>query len=615
MLFVITISALAFLLYLQTGIFIIWANSKSNINRWFFAISVYLAVWIIIYLYALQIDLDKDSIRALMRPGWAFFPFMLYRFHALLLWVPGSRSYRKILSVFFFLAGLFVFFAFILSEFITTSSVNPGSQLLFYADCFFIGLFVFLGIAIIAQLYFWRQQLPHRKERIRFTTFLQALIIFQLFAIYFLFHYSANHIVNFFNKPFIFLLPWYLFIAYGSVRYRFFLENPAMSESDLIDELQRIFFICDIDARVLLSNQYTAKLLNKPKNELKGSDVVSYFLEKDLAIAMIDDAGKKGDAESVELSFAMHSNMSIPVSASCVLLKDRFGDKYGYAIFCKDNREAIALRNENSKREESEAALMTLQMSLGDEVEKRTHDLRLSVEAVRLKIEERLRDEELIMLEISEKEIMLKEIHTRVQKNISMILLLLDADSYPKLDAADRAQMKKLFQRVNSIYLLNKQMFTFENYGMVDFKRFLELLVDGYLAQPLRNPAPEINLKADNLYLWIDEAVPLSIVAQELIYNALNHAFIDDKQSLPRLQIEYSVVSDTSCSLLVKDNGCGLDFAGYPQHNHISGLQLVEILVREQLNGTIEIKNDHGTSAVVTVPINELRRGHHGLGG
>ncbi len=613
MLVFITISALAFLLYLQTGIFIIWNNSKSPINRWFFAISVYLAVWILIYIFALKVDLDEGSVNALMRPGWALLPFMLYRFHALLVWEPGSKSNHKILSVFFFFAGLLVFFAFILSDYIAVNTFSPGSQLLYYADCFFIGLFAFLGITIVVQLYNWRKQIPRRKERIRFTTVLQILICIKLFALYFLFNYSTEPTITYLQTPFVFLLPWYLFIAYGSVRYRFFLENPAMSADDLIDDLQHIFFICDLNTRVLITNQYTAKLLNKPIADFEGRDVVGFFVQRDLAITMIDDARKNGDSQSVAVSFALQGNMCIPVNASCILLKDRFGDIYGFAIYCKDNREAIAFQDENRKREQSEAALLAMQLSLGDEVEKRTHDLRLSVEAVRLKIEQRLRDEEMIMLEINEKEIMLNEIHTRVQKNINIILLLLNADSYPHLDAYDRAQIKKLFQRINSISLLNKQMFTYDHYGMVDFKRFLELLAEGYLAQPLNHYTPEIKLKAEDLYLWIDEAVPLSIAAHELINNALTHAFVDNKQSSPCLQIEYFSVSNTSCKLLVKDNGCGFEYDTALQYDHISGLKFVDILVREQLNGSIEIKIDQGTSIVLTIPINELRRGHHGL--
>src|SRR5262249_2807023 len=96
-------------------------------------------------------------------------------------------------------------------------------------------------------------------------------------------------------------------------------------------------------------------------------------------------------------------------------------------------------------------------------------------------------------------------------------------------------------------------------------------------------------------------ATPLAVVLNELMQNAVDHGFPEDATDA-RIQVKLSRVAD-QVEIEVRDNGVGLDDQFTLEGSRGLGLSIVQALVTSELQGSIEMHNDHGTSVRVRVPV------------
>lgn len=226
-------------------------------------------------------------------------------------------------------------------------------------------------------------------------------------------------------------------------------------------------------------------------------------------------------------------------------------------------------------------------------------------------------------------EIHKKEIHHRIKNNLQVIstLLYLESGNFSDRDVIDA--FKDSQNRVKSMALVHEKLYQSEDMVSVDFGDYIKNLAD-YLFHSYSTGNGTISLKldVDNIFLGMDTAVPLGIIINELVSNALKHAFskgetgeicIKLRKDKRNLGVENYKNSESKLSgsknvdyinlddnkegdrkaevrliLLVRDNGRGfpkdLDF----RNTDSLGLQLVTALV-DQINGTIDLNSDNGT--------------------
>jgi two-component sensor histidine kinase len=106
--------------------------------------------------------------------------------------------------------------------------------------------------------------------------------------------------------------------------------------------------------------------------------------------------------------------------------------------------------------------------------------------------------------------------------------------------------------------------------------------------------ATEINIK--DVELDIETAVPCGLLINELLTNTYKHAFPDNQKGVVSVSFTRD---DGTYTLIIKDNGVGLPEGLDYKNASTLGLQLVNVLA-EQLGGTLQIKSDQGTEAIVT---------------
>ncbi len=101
--------------------------------------------------------------------------------------------------------------------------------------------------------------------------------------------------------------------------------------------------------------------------------------------------------------------------------------------------------------------------------------------------------------------------------------------------------------------------------------------------------------------LPVSIAVPVGLIANELLTNAFKHAFVNRKEG--KIEVCLSVSEEGVTSLTVSDDGVGLPEGFDINASKTLGLHVVKVLAEEQLDGNLEVVRDKGTTFKVEFEI------------
>ncbi len=226
----------------------------------------------------------------------------------------------------------------------------------------------------------------------------------------------------------------------------------------------------------------------------------------------------------------------------------------------------------------------------------------IHLQGIILDITEHKRAEEALL---QMEEIRKKEIHHRIKNNLQVISTLLYLESGNFNDEMVIEAFRDSQHRVKSMALVHEKLYQSEDMISVDFADYIQNLAN-YLFGAYSVGDKDISLKldVDNVFLGMDTAVPLGIIINELVSNALKHAFLERESG--EICVCLKKEEKGNCfSLTVKDNGKGfpeeIDF----RETDSLGLQLVTNLV-DQIEGSIEL-NTTGEGTEFRIRFRELR--------
>ncbi|HYA18340.1 MAG TPA: PAS domain S-box protein [Bryobacteraceae bacterium] len=220
--------------------------------------------------------------------------------------------------------------------------------------------------------------------------------------------------------------------------------------------------------------------------------------------------------------------------------------------------------------------------------------------AIRLRdITERVRNEEEIKRSLEEKEVLLKEIHHRVKNNLQVVSSLLSLEAGNPRVAAAKELFLESQNRVASMALIHEKLYRSGDFSNIDFgdyiRSLIQILLDSYAMNPAR-----IALTVDvDVKLDIHKAVPCGLIVNELLSNALKHAFPDGRSGSITLSLH-----EVNCRRILRfsDDGVGMaenfDFRRSPS----LGLQLVTTLT-SQIGGAIRRLPGPGTGFEIDFPV------------
>ena len=210
-------------------------------------------------------------------------------------------------------------------------------------------------------------------------------------------------------------------------------------------------------------------------------------------------------------------------------------------------------------------------------------------------ITERKQAEEEIKRQLSEKEILLKEVHHRIKNNIASIggLLSLRLQSISNSEAV--SVLQDTISRVNSMRILYDKLLLSTGYKDIPVKNYIESLVDAIVALFPDNTRVTIDKQIADFHLDTKRLFPLGLIVNELITNKMKYAFIDRNTGSIRISLANA---DNHVTLAIQDNGVGLMDGFDMEESKGFGLMLVKML-SQQLGGSFSMEKQAGTRCVV----------------
>jgi PAS domain S-box-containing protein len=209
-------------------------------------------------------------------------------------------------------------------------------------------------------------------------------------------------------------------------------------------------------------------------------------------------------------------------------------------------------------------------------------------------ITERKQAEECIKASLEEKEILLKEVHHRVKNNLQIVSSLLYLQAARTEHSGAVSALRESQNRIRSMALIHERLYQSPNLASVDMGEYTRTLVSDLRHSHKATDSPvQLALNIEDIPLAVTEAIPCGLIINELVSNALKHAFPDGRTG--QITIELKRNDDDSCLLLVSDDGIGIPEAVDFRNASSLGLTLINSLVK-QLDGTVELDRRRGTS-------------------
>ncbi|MEH2157934.1 PAS domain S-box protein [Nostoc sp.] len=194
---------------------------------------------------------------------------------------------------------------------------------------------------------------------------------------------------------------------------------------------------------------------------------------------------------------------------------------------------------------------------------------------------------------LAEKEVLLKEVHHRVKNNLQIVSSLLQLQSQTLKDPEVIKVLRESQNRIESISLIHKNLYTSANIGQIDVADYISNLAASLLISYQICPGKiALETDIDSVSLNVDQAIACGLVINELISNALKHAF--PNQQVGTISIALRNIGN-SIEMIIRDNGIGLPENLDWRNTDSLGLSLVYDLVTEQLEGNITLERNHGT--------------------
>lgn len=195
-----------------------------------------------------------------------------------------------------------------------------------------------------------------------------------------------------------------------------------------------------------------------------------------------------------------------------------------------------------------------------------------------------------------EKEVLIKEIHHRVKNNMQIVISLLNMQANISENPRERAVFEESKDRIRSMALIHERLYLEKDILSISISEYTVELVNELSASYRNEFDVHFDIEMEQVQLAIDTAIPFGLMLNEIVTNALKHAF---KTKGGVIEIR-SLVDGANMQVIIRDSGTGFDFENYQGKSF--GLELIDILV-SQLNGTIAYRVNNGSEYCVTFPL------------
>ncbi len=196
---------------------------------------------------------------------------------------------------------------------------------------------------------------------------------------------------------------------------------------------------------------------------------------------------------------------------------------------------------------------------------------------------------------LKEKDWLVKEIHHRVKNNLQIVISLMNIQSEYLENGAAFDAVKESQSRMTAMSLLHQKLYLSPSITSIAMNSYISELIQ-HLKESF-NAGNSISFKTEiqPIELEVSQAVPLGLILNEAVTNAIKYAFPDNKNGEIHIKL---IQTGIEISLVIADNGVGL-----PEHSAFKkastiGFNLIETLT-EQLGGSLNVQSHDGVELSV----------------
>ena len=194
----------------------------------------------------------------------------------------------------------------------------------------------------------------------------------------------------------------------------------------------------------------------------------------------------------------------------------------------------------------------------------------------------------------AEKEFLLKEIHHRVKNNLEIVSSLLSLQASLIKDPNIVDAMEQSQHRVHSMGMIHQKLYLGEQLAHIEMKDYFNNLTDYIVHSYGKSEQVKVIIEMEKLQLDVDMAIPIGLIANELVSNSLKYAFPNNRKGSIHLALYQK---GELLFLNIKDDGIGIRQENKTEGTGF-GTHLVNLLV-QQLDGKMILLTDLGTSICI----------------
>jgi two-component sensor histidine kinase len=191
-------------------------------------------------------------------------------------------------------------------------------------------------------------------------------------------------------------------------------------------------------------------------------------------------------------------------------------------------------------------------------------------------------------IQVHEKENLLKEVHHRVKNNLQTVSSLLSLQSRNTDSGPMKGLLKGTQNRVIAMAMVHEMLYMRKDISHIEYKSYVQELSE-YLIRSIKGIDNNVNLIIDipDIKLGIDTAIPLGLLINESLTNALKYGIEGDEEGEINIKLQKDSEKENCYILEIGDNGIGFPETINYKNTKSLGLKLIHNLTR-QLRGTIE---------------------------
>lgn len=416
----------------------------------------------------------------------------------------------------------------------------------------------------------------------------QSVILFAAGGLPFL----ANIIETFFSKSLAYLELTPLTFSVSSLiviyfaRLRYFRTIP-LAQHIVIESMSDLLILLNPENQIIYLNPSASGILRNPDTPIIGKSISS--IHAGLADLLNQIPIHTTGSEEIVLA-----GITYNVSVSPV-----------YNWRNKIISRVVAFRD-ITRLKQVEENLRLLTDHLEARVNDRTKKLEDVNRALRKEIIERKKIEKKLNDSLTDKTILLGEIHHRVKNNLQIITSLLKLQKKYIKDEKNLEIFNTAISRIQSIAIIHEKLYKSQDIAHTNFAEYLKELSHYLLASHSEGIKPiQLTLDVENIFLDITRSIHCGLIINELVINAIKYAFpapeMKQKKRKPKIHILFTSEEDIYV-LKIKDNGVGIpDNVDIFQTDSL-GMKIVNTLAG-QLGGNLTVQNNKGMEVSIRFPV------------